>query len=168
MPKIKLQAGAELDVLSKNELKSVMDTVRQDWFNQVARGDRYPRFAAQGTIASQTLSIGGAEQADQRLGPPEGFVWAVQRLAVAGLTTITGTPAVATTEPVALYVNDSGASSLVHPAITGYADFADYELVLYPGDTLLVTGASLTSTGTVTVTGQARELPISMLWRLGG
>lgn len=166
--KTKLQAGAELDLISKDEMKDVLKTVTQDWFNQVGRGDRYPRFSASGTIAAGELIIDGASQLNQRLGPAEGFVWAVQRLALHGLTTNTGDPLTSSTEPVQLFVNDTGPSSLVHPSLQGYKEFGEHELVLYPGDTLLVVGTALTKTGVITLTGQAREVPMPLSWRLGG
>lgn len=166
--KTKLQAGAELDLISKDEMRDVLKSVTKDWFNQVARGDRFPRFSGSGTIVGGALRIDGASHDNQRLGPAEGFVWAVQRLGVYGLTTATGTPLAATTEPVRLYVNDDGPSSLVTPQLEGYADFGQHALVLYPGDTLLVVGESLTSSGQVTLTGQAREVPMPLAWTLGG
>lgn len=166
--KTRLQAGAELDLISRDEMKEVLQTVTKDWFNQVGRGDRYPRFSAQGTIAGGALTIGGAEALDAPLGPAEGFVWAVQRIALHGLTTNTGTPLTTSTEPVRLHLNDDGPGSLVHPAIQGYQEFGEHELVLYPGDTLLVVGTALTKTGIITLTGQAREVPMPLAWRLGG
>ena len=170
MADVKLQAGAKLDVLNRHELKTVLDQATRDWFNQVARGDRYRRFSTQGTIdGSGNLLIDGAQQKNQQLGPAEGFVWAVQRLSVFGLTSTTGTPKVATSEPVQLFLNDNGPSSLVHPALAGYADFGSYSLVMYPGDTLLFQASGLTTAaGTiVTVTGQVREVPLPLAWRLG-
>lgn len=165
--KTKLQAGAELDLISKDEMKDVLKTTMQDWFNQVARGDRYKRFSAAATISGGTLAIGGATQRDHVLGPADGFVWAVQRLAVYGLTT-TSEEFGTVTEPLRLYLNDDGPASLVHPALQGYQAFGEHELVLYPGDTLLAVGASLTATGVITLTGQAREVPMPLAWRLGG
>jgi hypothetical protein len=168
MAEVKLAAGAKLDVLNRAELKQVLDASTRDWFTQVSRGDRYRRFSAKGTIATGALLIDGTTNTNQTLGPAEGFVWAVQRIAIGGLTVESGTPLVAVTEPVQLFLNDDGAASLVHPAITGYFDFGQHSLVMYPGDTLLVKGAALTSTGTVTVTGQVREVPMALAWRLGG
>ena len=168
MAEVKLAAGAKIDVLNRKELKEVLDVATRDWFNQVARGDRYRRFSASAAIASGSLTIGGASARDSVLGPAEGFVWAVQRIALYGLTSSTGTPLVATTEPVQLFLNDDGPASLVDPALVGYRDFGNYALVLYPGDTLLVRGTGLTSTGTATVTGQVREVPLPLAWRLGG
>ena len=168
MAEAKLQAGTKIDILNRKELKEVIDAASRDWFTQVARGDRYRRFSASSAIAAGAVRIGGATARDSVLGPAEGFVWAVQRIGVQGLTTVTGTPAAATTEPLALFLNDDGPASLVHPAVTGYLDLGQYSLVMYPGDTLLLTGTSLTSTGTVTVTGQVREVPLPLAWRLGG
>jgi len=164
--KTRLQAGAELDLISKDEMREVLQTVQKDWFSQVARGDRYPRFSAAATIADSGFTIDGTQRTYERMGPAEGFVWAVQRIAVDGLTTYTEDTLA--TEPVALYLNDTGPSSLVHPALVGYHDFSQTQLVMYPGDTLVVVGADLTATGQVTVTGQARELPMPLAWRIGG
>lgn len=166
--KTKLQAGAELDLISKDEMRDVLKSVTQDWFNQTARGDRFKLFSASATIAAGALTIGGALQRDAVLGPADGFVWAVQRVAVFGLTTTTGDPKVTASEPLRLFLNDDGASSLVHPALQGYQAFGEHELVLYPGSTLLVTGTSLTASGVITLTGQAREVPMPLAWRLGG
>lgn len=168
MAEVQLKAGAKLDMLNRKELKETLDAATRDWFSQVARGDRYRRFSASGVIDTGSLLIDGTVAQNQTLGPAEGFVWAVQRVALHGLTVVSGTPAVAVSEPVQLFLNDVGPSSLVHPAIEGYQDLGQYSLVLYPGDTLLVRGAGLTSTGTVTLTGQARELPLPLAWRLGG
>lgn len=162
MAEVKLAAGAKIDVLNRKEMREVLDVATRDWFNQVARGDRFRRFSAAAPIADAAVTIGGAAARDATLGPAEGFVWAVQRIAVAGLT-IAGE-----TEPVQLFVNDDGPSSLVHPALEGIAIFGSCALVLYPGDTLLVKGEDLVSEGTVTVAGQVRELPLPLAWRLGG
>lgn len=157
--KTKIQAGATLDLINKDEMRDVLQTVTKDWFNQVGRGDRYRRFSAWGDISGGAVTIGGAEQLDHTLGPAEGFVWAVQRIGIHNLDSA---------DSLALYINDDGPSALVHPGITTYQDFGQTQLVLYPGDTLLLTGSSLTDTGIVTVTGQARELPMPLAWRLGG
>ena len=163
-----LKAGAKLDMLNKDELRAVLKTVTQDWFNQVARGDRYRRFSAEGTIAGGALTIGGPEARDNVLGPKEGFVWAVKRVALYGLTTYDDAVPEVFSEPVRLHLNDEGPASLVHPAVQGYQGFNTDELVLYPGDTLLAVGAGLTATGTIVLTGQARELPMPLAWRIGG
>jgi hypothetical protein len=159
MAQAKLQAGATIDVLNRKELREVLDTATRDWFNQVTRGDRYRRFSAPGTIAGGAVTIGGATARDAVLGPADGFVWAVQRLAVVGLVAA---------DTVQLSLNDDGPAAVVHGAMGRYQSFGQYDLVLYPGDTLMVTGAALASTGTLTLTGQARELPMPLSWRLGG
>ena len=163
MAEVKLAAGAKLDVLNRHELKTVLEAARRDWFSQVSRGDRYRRFSAVGTVAADgvagSLVIGGAEAADAGLGPAEGFVWDVRRLAVFGL---------GANDTVKLFVNDDGPSSGVHPSVSGFLPFDQAQLVMYPGDVLLVKGTGLTATGNITVTGQARELPMPLAYRLGG
>jgi hypothetical protein len=164
----KLAAGATIDTLTHKELDTVLRTVQRDWFQQVARGDRYRRFYASETISGGAISIGGADSRDDNLGPSDGFVWAVKRIAVSGLTTNTGTPLTSSTEPVALFINDESASTCVHPNLQGFAAFDQDTLVLYPGDRLFITATGLTKTGIVTISGQARELPMPLAYRLGG
>lgn len=161
MAEVKLAAGAKFDVLNRKELHEVLRTVTQDWFSQVSRGDRYKRFHASAAVDAidSSVEIGGSGQPDSGLGPAPGFVWAVNRVGIGGLDS---------GDVVSLFINDSGPASLVRPGIDGYADFSSGQLVLYPGDVLMVTGTTLGATGDITVTGQARELPLPLAWRLGG
>lgn len=161
MAEVTMAAGKKFDVLNRKELREVLETVTKSWFNEVARGDRYKRFHASGAVDAidSSVEIGGAGQPNSGLGPAPGFVWAVNRIGVAGLDS---------GDTVDLFINDASAASLVRPGITGYADFSSGQLVLYPGDVLMVTGTTLGAAGPITVTGQARELPMPLAWRLGG
>lgn len=157
MPKYKMAAGKEFETLNKSELHDVLKTVTQDWFNQVGRGDRYRRISAAGAVAGGAVSIGGPDQSDT-LGPKDGFVWDVRRLAVSTL---------GASDTLQVFLNDNGPSSLVHPAMGGFLPFDNAVLVMYPGDALLFTGTGLTAVGTLTVTGQVREIPMPLAWRIG-
>lgn len=157
MAKFKITAGAEVDLITQSEMKAELKAFGQEWMYEVARGDRYRRFYAKGTIAGSAVSVGGPSR-KEIMGPGDNFVWAVKRLAISPL---------GENDYLSLYLNDANPASLVHPRITSYVSFDACQLVLYPNDSLLLVGSSLSATGTVTVTGQARELPINLAWRLG-
>lgn len=154
--KVKIAAGAEFDVLTQKEMEQSLKGMMTSWVSEVSRGDRYRRFSVFGDIADTALSIGGTPAQD--IGPDEGFVWAVKRLAIANYDP--------TAESLDLYINGTDSSAVVEPGLARYSSYDANQLVLYPGERLWVAGTDLTSTGRVWVTGQARELPISLLWRL--
>lgn len=161
MAKFKIAAGAEIDMLTNSELRKTLSDTMASWMAEVTTGARYARFSAAGLIAGAALQIGGAERADDNLGPAPGFVWDVRRLRISGL---------ADADVASVYVNDANPSSMVASTadVSGGLFLWGEQVVLYPGDSLLVAGASLTATGYVTVSGQVRELPMALAWRLGG
>lgn len=151
--KFKLSAGAEIDVLTRQELN---DTLRS-WMAEVTRGARYRRRALQGVVsAAGTLALG--DRGDDDTGPAEGFVWAVTRLATAGLTG---------TETVTAYVNEIADFQVVASQLVGTVSLSDNALVLAGGDRLLIGGTALTVGATITVTAQIKEVPSVMAWMLG-
>jgi hypothetical protein len=160
MAKFKIQAGAELDVLTHDELKTALSAFTATWHQEVARGDRFRDIRATGTIAATAVSIGGDKDTGNNLGPSAGFVWSVQRLAV-----VAGT--VDDVAKLTLFKNDNGPGSQVKPVLATYNSFGPRELVLYPGDVLLVENFSaLGGSGNITLTGSVREVPIALAWRL--
>jgi hypothetical protein len=156
--KVKIAAGAEFDIMTAKEMRGELDGAMKSWLAEVARGDRYRRFATYGDIgAAGGLSIGtGGDQ--PVIGPSSGFVWAVRRLAFTNYDP--------TAENMALYVSSADDSATIKPVLATYESFDSTQLVLYPGETLVVDAAGMASTGRVWMTGQARELPISLAWRL--
>jgi hypothetical protein len=154
--KFKIAAGAEIDLLTQGELKDTLRGMMTSWVAEVSMGDRYRRFSAYGDIADSALSIGGTPE--QEIGPDEGFVWSVKRLAVTNYDP--------DAEALGLYINGTDSSGVVEPILSRYNPYDANQLILYPGERLWIAGSSLTSSGRVWVTGQARELPISLLWRL--
>jgi hypothetical protein len=155
--KFKIQAGGELDILTQKEMHDELKGAMSSWITEVSRGDRYRRFAIFGDSSAGTaVTIG--DTAVQSVGPAEGFVWSIKRLALSsGFDPATHT--------LALFINSPDNSALVHPDLSAYNAFDENQLVLYPGDRLLVTGTATASTR-IWLTGQARELPISLAWRL--
>lgn len=168
MAKQKIQAGATIDTVTHQELNDALGAHLRSWVAETAVGGRFTRFAASGTIASSAVSIGGSG-ADRHLGPGPGFVWDVRRLRI--------TPAGAainTADIFGIYINDNGPASLVERSDDVNAGFRrtwvwSGQLVLYPGDNLLVQNiGTLASTGGLTVSGQVLELPLSLAWKLSG
>lgn len=82
--KFKIQAGGTIDVATRDEVRQEIVAASASWFTEVARGDRYRRFSAfSDTDAAGNLVIGDRVSEGQ-LGPSQGFVWSVNRLAVGG------------------------------------------------------------------------------------
>lgn len=165
MAKFKLQAGAEIDVITAKEMKAALTEARRSWMQEMATGVTFPRIMASGTIAGAACDFGADGPASDALMPAPGFLWDVRRLRINGL-------AANETGVISIYLNDASPSSLICSTADLAAGvrlftFAE-QLIVSPGEALRVVGTSLTSTGTVTLTGQVRELPITLGWRLGG
>lgn len=158
--KQKFNAGADLDMLTRDEVREVLESSQKSWFNEVAKGDRYKRFSIQAPVlAAGTVVIG--EDNLTRVGPNDGFVWSLKRLNLVATTAFDFT-----SDFTYLYINDAHPSSMVRQITAAYTQFGNNEVVLYPGDSLVVTSVSLTAGEIVTMSGAMRELPISMAWRL--
>lgn len=153
--KFKIQAGAEIDVATRDEVRQEIAAVRSSWMAEVAKGDRFVSFSGFADITAGEVLIGATGEA---IGPQPGFVWSVTRLALTNYDP--------TTDAVAIYRGDVSDSATVIPLMDRRHElFSGNELVLYPGDTLQAAG-SVTGSGRVWLTGQARELPVSLAWRL--
>lgn len=157
----KIQAGREIDAVTHHELKDALGEHLRSWVAEVATGGRFVRYAVQGAAVAGALDIGG-HVGESFLGPAPGFVWDVRRLRITGL---------GAADVVNVYVNDTGPTALVCSTVdlgevpTNRLFLFDRQLVLYPGDTLKVTG-TVAATGPVTISGQALELPIGLAWKL--
>jgi hypothetical protein len=154
--KVKFNAGAELDLFNRDELRAELAAFRSAWQADAAKGDRYRRLYAYGDPAGGTVDFGGDLPQGEGLGPEQGFVWSVKRLALYGL---------GVNETARLYINSTESSDLVHPAMAGYVSFDTNQLILYPGDKLRV-AATTAAVTRISLTGQVRELPVSLAWRL--
>lgn len=162
--KFKLQAGAELDLLTRDEIKDVMRSGMRDWVLEAMRGPMPKRFAAQGTITANAVTVDGSNGSGV-LGPEAGFAWLITRVAVSGVTLAT--------DATALYVNAVSPWNLVLPNVTGvtgstgYHEFPSGQITLRGNDRLILASTgSIAATGQVTLTGSAWEVPETMLWKL--
>ncbi len=155
--KFKIQAGAELDLLTAGEVRGELDRFAANWRAEVARGIRYRRFSIFGdTDGSGVLALG--ESGDQRAGPSTGFCWLLKRLSVGGGYT----PA---SQSIAFYHSSPNPSSLIDPDLGAVQD---YEEFFAPGETLVFAGTSLTASTRIWVTGQVLEAPEALAWKLIG
>lgn len=160
--KAKLQAGVELDILSPEEFRDGMRGAFQDWVTQSMIGPKRIDIFGVGTVDSAgNLAIGG-ENADLNqgnMGPDNGMVWSIKWLSTSGLKA---------GDTLSIYRGSNTASRFVRSDLSGYQSYGSDQLVLRGGIRLLITGATLATPANtvVTVTGQAWELPQTMLYRL--
>lgn len=152
MAKVKLSAGAELDLLNKDEVLGVL----KSWQNELSRGARIIRHSINGTVAADgTLTMG-----DNRDGPSEGMVWGITRFSVApGATLGAG--------GLSVYLNDTNSPSgvLISKLVTDI--FCDARgAMINSGDSLRIVGSGLTANTQITVTLSARDVPAQMAWSL--
>lgn len=159
MPEYTMSAGTRFDVLNRHELEQTI----QAWQLAAIKGARPTRFTGQGTIAAGAFSVDSTNLNNQ-LGPETGFCWVVRRLAVSGVTV--------TTEASGVYIGIADVLHLVTPNLTGlatctgYLEYTKGALILGGGDRLVVASTGvIASTGTVTVSGAAIEVPIGLLHR---
>lgn len=161
MAKFTISAGATVDVLTQDELQ---DSLHDQWaMEQVERGrgvkhlSRIPVIS--GTVAGGNVAI--PANPPSGCGPNQGYKWGIRRLSIDGLTTAA--------DVVAIYKNEVMPKSRV-AQFTGAAPFVTFgkgQCVLQPGDTIVCANVgALTSTGTLTVNGEATEVPAEMDWKL--
>ena len=163
MPKVKLHAGAEIDVLNKHELHQTL----QAWMVEAVKGIRPRRLAAVATIASNAFTMGGEQDSNINniLGPEAGYLWMVRRIAITGPTLAS--------DVTNVYIGRQDPQNLVYPALTGlssstgYKSFSRDELVVNGGESLVIASTgSVAATGTVTVTLGVTEIPVGLLWKI--
>ena len=154
--KFKIQAGAEIDVATRREVREELEAVGAVWRGELARGLRWRTASMIGAVDSGgALTLGAS--GDQWIGPPAGMVWACKRITVsAGYT-----PA---TQTLSLYRGSTSDTALIIPDLSGYDQLFDEPL--RGGERLVVAGSSLTASATITVTVLAREAPEFLAWRL--
>ena len=161
MTQVKIQAGATFETTSPKETKELIDGAFSAQFQEMMRGIKPMRFLATGTISGDDkVTIPEAQGGQSNLGPDPGFIWAIRRICVSGLTTDTDTLQVHRTETdgSALVGQLTQAVPFIYPG--------SCSILLYGGEYLTITGASLGSTGQLIVNGEAVEAPAFLLGRL--
>lgn len=170
MPKVKLDVGATVNFLDKDELEDALGKYRERVLVQeqeALAGLKYfrlPRLYA--TPSSGTVVLGdawaGQTYTGQTVSPNESYVWSIRRLACNGLGT--------GSSPDTLNIYRAGTHTDPVWQLNGnnFAyTFGKAELILKPGEKLVaVSAGSLVSTAQITLTGDAIEVPEILLGKL--
>jgi hypothetical protein len=174
MPKVKLDVGATVDFLNKDELDDALRKYREQAVlaeREKISGLKYfrlPRLYA--TPASGTVVLGeqwsanGTAQTytDQIMGPNAGYAWSIRRLSVSGLGT--------GTSPDQLDIYRNGFHTDAVWQLNGntfYQTFGKTEMLLLGGEKLIAASVgSLVSTSQVILSGDAVEVPQELLGKL--
>lgn len=143
-----IKNNGEIETLTQKELDDSLTRTATALMQEQARGFSTVRFADDGTITSANLLIPPA--GGTPIGPEQGFAWAVQRVSADGL---------AAADVLKVYRNAVGANGFLG-VITAASSLhcGSKGLILRSGEQLLVTGATLTATGDIVVTGEAIEV----------
>lgn len=171
MPKVKLDIGATVDFLSKDELA---DELQKYSAHADAReyerllGVKYmrmPRLYASPSNGTVRLGepLAGQAYTGPTAGPNEGYAWSIQLLAAAGL---------GTSGPDLLNIYRSGYGGGIQPVwqLNGnnFAyTFGGGKLILLGGEQLIAQSVgSMTSTSQISLYGDVVEVPREMLGKL--
>jgi hypothetical protein len=170
MAKFRFDVGAEADLPTITEQAQLMGLRDKSFWVERARGVKPMRFAGQGTVSSGSVTIPGQSASTTygsnlpQMGPSDGFAWAVQRI----------TCYLITNSSDVLYVYRGSAQTTGSPnnflgILTQAAPtlhVGGKGLFLLPDEQILVTGSSLTTTGTLTINGEAIEAPAEQVWKI--
>lgn len=154
-----MYGGGKIDVPSAAEIATVVGGQLREMY----RGVKWMRLpeTLRGTAASGVLTLG--IEAGEIVGPDQGYVWALTRLVVDGLT------GGAVADTVNLYRNSSAGQAPLW-AFNGnnFAyTFDPGQMTLMPGDTLrLISQPTFTATGLIRLSGELVEVPAEMLPKL--
>lgn len=163
-----MELGAELDLLTKDELAGELRTSADAWQRSIASGVKHLDFPVlQTQVASSAFQLGGLENPPAagavRCGPQQGWYWRIERVSVAGLlTTETGV--------IQLFKGSTAQRRFVcniNP-VTGVYHPGGSALILRPDDNLIVVGSAITTAAgtTIYLTGEADATPAEQLYKL--
>lgn len=170
MAKVKLDVGATVDFLNKDELDDVLSRNRaraEALEREALSGIKYMRLPLMyATPASGTVRLGeawpGQPYTDQFAGPSQGYVWSIRRLVVTGLGT--------GTSPDIMNFYRNGVSGELIWQLNGNSfgeTFGKAELLLLPDERLVAQSVgSMTSTNQITVRGDVIQVPSQLMGKL--
>lgn len=151
-----IKAGGKFEAATPTEVRNITQSMWQQYFEERARGIKHMRFVDQGFVANNSILIHDPLQ----MGPRPGFVWAVQRINVEGLT---GSDFVLAYRDPAPLAGPGSYSGNLYGQISGNAPLhiGSKGIILHPGEFLAIFGTGLTTTdGTqITVNGEVIEAP---------
>ena len=160
MARVKLALDATLETTSPDEFESILRKAQIEAEEREisrARAIAWIRLPVlQGAAVAGQLRLG---QAQQIVGPRDGFLWQIRRLCVQGL---------ATNDQVGIYWDDFGKPpEWTLTAAVPQAAFGKYQLTMREGQTMLIANiGTFTSTAQINVVGEVIELPTVMLGKL--
>lgn len=148
--KVKIQAGAEFDLLTEEELRRTLAS----WLTEIHRGARFVRRVAQGVAnASGDIVIAPVD-----FGPEAGFVWDIRRVS---------TWAAGAGVDIPMYANEITPTNFVGFSGDQSETLTRGSLVLTPNERLVLGGAGAAPVNeTVSVNLQAWEVPSQLAWQL--
>lgn len=149
--KVKLQANAELDLITQAEVREIL----VGWQAELSRGVRFRNFSSRTGQAADWL-LGGdvPDNNSDPLGPKEGFVWSVSRLVVTGI--VNGT------DLYSVYRSVVQPASAVAVRLTNDKVWEPGVFVLQGGERLALSGVSTGTDPSIVVAGQVIELPVQL------
>lgn len=157
--RVKMQPGAEFDVLTPHELRTHLLQQHNAFMHalhETRRGMQYHRFI----LALQADAAGNLSTVSD-LGPESGFVWDVRRITISNSGGAIGA--------VAVFVNDVQPTSLVQPstACPELFTYSKESFVMKPNELLAFVGTALGAGNTIYISGQANELAMNEVGRRG-
>lgn len=143
--KFKVQAGAELDIPSTDEIKGIVDRSNQTHWEQYTTG------LLSRSVSGNPLTIAAGGTAVVA-GPDPGWIWEVRRISVFGA-------------PVDIHFNDSNPSTYIDSCIVGVNTFGSKAVIVKSGSVLIAVNNGM-STVTVNVNLGISEVPVDQEWKL--
>lgn len=157
MAKYQFKANSFFESMTQDEMQESLSTSQKNWFQEMARGLKHFRIQP----SSVAISAGAATLPNPAfpIGPRDGFIWEVTRISVVGLSG---------SDVAKIYINTVNDMNFVNQVSAGSptAIFGEKSFVLHPGDTIIITGSSLSATGNLTVTGEAVEVAAIDIWKI--
>jgi hypothetical protein len=167
MTKVRLDIGATVDFLTKDELDSSLASRDEEQEASRLRGIKYFRLPRLYAVPSGgTVVLGepytGVAYTGPVASPNEGYAWSIRRLACNGLATGS------VPDMLNIYRNDFSSDPVWQLNGNNFAyTFGKTELILLAGERLIAMSAgSMTATGQVSLTADAIEVPALMIGKL--
>lgn len=158
--KFKMDFGAEIDVLTKDELDQSLAAAARVWYERY-RGVKLRRIPLLTAVPAggAVNSAGGVA-----CGPEQGYAWTLRELNVEGLTAGT------TPDVVNIYRGSSQRAGTILWQLNGnqfLQTFGRGEKILFPGETLYFASlGTFAATGTITLSGTVVEVPAERMAEL--
>jgi hypothetical protein len=147
-----------VDMLTPEEHLHNLDKQTKDWFQEQARGFTIERFEATATVAASAVLF--PHSGGSVIGPKTGYAWKVTRISLNGLST---------NDTIQIFRNSTDPQNFVDQLSASRPSvYPKSGLILRGGENLIATGASLSATGDLTITGEVTECSELDLYKILG